>query len=184
MEHNRYAGENLARDFSNASDAINAWMNSPTHKENILNPKYREIGVGVVEGDLAGSDTTIIVQFFGTKSADIVAAPLAEATKTEEPKALEVAKVENKEETFAFVPEVKAEVSTPKPNQTPIASPFGATRNVSFVIISLLIMVFIIDAILITRRKITRVTGRTFTHVAFLITILGLVLILKVGKII
>ena len=38
-------------------------MNSPSHKENILSSKYKEIGIGVIEGNLAGVDTTIIVQF-------------------------------------------------------------------------------------------------------------------------
>ena len=38
-----YAGENLARDFANPEGVIAAWMASPTHKDNILNPKYKEI---------------------------------------------------------------------------------------------------------------------------------------------
>ena len=78
----RYAGENLARDFSSASSAVEAWMNSPSHKENLLSSKYKEIGIGVVEGNLAGVDTTIIVQFFGTKYADTISAPIAEAKGT------------------------------------------------------------------------------------------------------
>jgi uncharacterized protein YkwD len=78
----RFAGENLARDFSNANDAVNAWMNSPTHKDNILNPKYKEIGIGITEGDLAGSDTTIIVQFFGATYSDKVTQPLADSGKS------------------------------------------------------------------------------------------------------
>src|SRR3990167_3153061 len=38
----RYAGENLARDFNNPGSAVEAWMNSPTHRDNILNGKYKE----------------------------------------------------------------------------------------------------------------------------------------------
>ena len=37
----RYAGENLARDFSNANSAVDAWMASPTHRENMLSPRYK-----------------------------------------------------------------------------------------------------------------------------------------------
>src|SRR3972149_10673467 len=66
----RYAGENLARDFQNPTSAVEAWMASPSHKENLLSSKYKEIGIAVVEGDLAGVDTTIIVQFFGTNLVD------------------------------------------------------------------------------------------------------------------
>ncbi|MCS7092647.1 MAG: CAP domain-containing protein, partial [Patescibacteria group bacterium] len=65
----KYAGENLARDFANAVSAVDAWMASPSHKENLLSPKYTEIGVAVVEGDLNGVDTTIIVQLFGTQAS-------------------------------------------------------------------------------------------------------------------
>ena len=40
------AGENLAINFTSDGDLINAWMASPTHKANIINPKYTEIGIG------------------------------------------------------------------------------------------------------------------------------------------
>jgi len=44
------AGENLAKGFSTSEGVVNAWMNSPTHRANILNPDYQDIGVGVVKG--------------------------------------------------------------------------------------------------------------------------------------
>jgi uncharacterized YkwD family protein len=40
------AGENLAIDKC-AANAHRAWMNSKTHRENILNPYFREVGIGV-----------------------------------------------------------------------------------------------------------------------------------------
>ncbi len=40
------AGENLARNFSDDSAMINNWMDSPSHKTNILSTDYTEIGVG------------------------------------------------------------------------------------------------------------------------------------------
>lgn len=160
----KYAGENLARDFSNANDAMDAWMNSPTHKENILNPKYKEIGIGVIEGDLAGSDTTIIVQFFGATYADKITQPVAQVPEV--PKVLQV-------ETTP-VPEVKAV----------LISPFTTTRNVSLSVVGLLLAIFIIDAFLVQKRKITRIAGRTFAHVIFLLLILAIIVLLKSGKII
>ena len=39
-------GENIAFGFSNGNGAINWWLNSKTHRENILNPDYKYIGVG------------------------------------------------------------------------------------------------------------------------------------------
>ncbi|MFA5051684.1 MAG: CAP domain-containing protein [Patescibacteria group bacterium] len=60
------AGENLAMDFTEASTVQTAFMNSPSHKKNIVNPKYTEMGVAVVEGMLQGHQTTLLVEFFGT----------------------------------------------------------------------------------------------------------------------
>src|SRR5207253_1856778 len=39
-----YAGENLAKDFDNSEGVINGWMGSPSHRENMLNGKYDEVG--------------------------------------------------------------------------------------------------------------------------------------------
>lgn len=59
------AGENLARGFSNPNDVVKAWMNSPTHRENILNTRFQEIGIAIGSGKIKGSTTTVIVQLFG-----------------------------------------------------------------------------------------------------------------------
>lgn len=63
------AGENLARDFHTTPAMVKAWMASPTHKANILNGKYEEIGVAVVNGKLEGFETTLVVQMFGKPRA-------------------------------------------------------------------------------------------------------------------
>jgi uncharacterized protein YkwD len=41
------AGENIAFNFPDANTVVAAWMNSPGHRANILNPGYTQIGVGV-----------------------------------------------------------------------------------------------------------------------------------------
>lgn len=71
----RVAGENLARDFSNSSDMMSAWMRSPTHKANIINSRYQEIGVAVIDGVLSGHETTLVVQMFGSPQAVVAAVP-------------------------------------------------------------------------------------------------------------
>lgn len=62
------AGENLARDFDTSSGVVSAWMASPSHRDNILYDDFTEIGIAVVNGNLAGEDTTLVVQLFGTPS--------------------------------------------------------------------------------------------------------------------
>lgn len=44
----RSAGENIAQGYSTAQAVVNAWMNSPGHRANILNSSYTQIGVGYV----------------------------------------------------------------------------------------------------------------------------------------
>ena len=63
------AGENLAMDFRTSEGAHKAWMPSPTHKENILDPNYENIAISAVNGSFLGKETTIVVQMFGKKSA-------------------------------------------------------------------------------------------------------------------
>lgn len=60
-----FAGENLAMNFSEAEDALAAWMDSPSHQANILNANYDELGVGVAVGEINGQQTTLVVQHFG-----------------------------------------------------------------------------------------------------------------------
>lgn len=60
-----YAGENLAVDFSDSADVERAWMNSPTHRANLLNDKFTEIGVATAVGTFEGRQTTFVVQEFG-----------------------------------------------------------------------------------------------------------------------
>jgi hypothetical protein len=59
------AGENLAIDFVQAEDVVSAWMASPGHKENILQPDYTETGMAVLTGDFQGGTSTIVVHMFG-----------------------------------------------------------------------------------------------------------------------
>lgn len=40
------AGENIAMGLRTPSEVMKAWMESPGHRANILNPSYTEIGVG------------------------------------------------------------------------------------------------------------------------------------------
>ncbi len=59
-------GENIIRgDFDSAVAMVNAWMNSPGHRANILNTKYTEIGIAVKKGMYEGRMQWIGVQIFG-----------------------------------------------------------------------------------------------------------------------
>lgn len=80
-----YAGENLAVDFSDSGDVERAWMNSPTHRDNILNDHFTEIGIATAEGSYQGHPTTFVVQEFGSPSDSTASARVSEANVPENP---------------------------------------------------------------------------------------------------
>ncbi|MGR9546567.1 CAP domain-containing protein [Priestia megaterium] len=41
-----YAGENIAKGQRSPQEVMNSWMNSQGHRENILSPNFKHIGVG------------------------------------------------------------------------------------------------------------------------------------------
>ncbi len=63
------AGENLAIHFTDTKELMAAWMASPTHRANILNGAFTEIGIGMASGEFEGFQTLYVVQFFGTPAA-------------------------------------------------------------------------------------------------------------------
>jgi uncharacterized protein YkwD len=59
-------GENLALgNFKDDKSLVDAWMASPGHRANILNNRYRDIGVAVGQGIYNGKSVWIGVQHFG-----------------------------------------------------------------------------------------------------------------------
>lgn len=82
------AGENLAKNYPDASKTVEAWMNSPTHRENIMNSNFTEVGFAVREGMLEGEQTVLVVAMYGLPAsqvasvvgASVFAAPVGTAT--------------------------------------------------------------------------------------------------------
>ncbi len=59
-------GENLALgNYENDQHLVEAWMNSPGHRANILDGKFNEIGVAVGKGLYEGKEVWLAVQEFG-----------------------------------------------------------------------------------------------------------------------
>lgn len=58
-------GENLALGIFDTDKAlVQAWMNSPAHRDNILNPKYTEMGAAVGISEYKGQKQWMAVQHF------------------------------------------------------------------------------------------------------------------------
>lgn len=136
-----YAGENLARDFDSAENAVSAWMASPGHRANILSANYQDIGFVVATGKLSGHDTTLIVQMFGTK------------------KAASISLLPNNNLTLPSSKQVLSE--------TPLT--VNLLRN-NFALSALLLLmgVLAVDAIIARRRALVRHVGHNVDHIIFL----------------
>lgn len=80
------AGENLAITNENAEAVINGWLNSPTHRDNLLNTNYTDFGSGTAYyGDYQGhQNTTVVVAFYAHSAArqDVAAATSPAGTST------------------------------------------------------------------------------------------------------
>lgn len=59
------AGENLAYGFNTGSEVNTAWINSPTHKDNLLG-NYVDVGFGIANGpSFQGGENTVVVAHYG-----------------------------------------------------------------------------------------------------------------------
>lgn len=63
-----FAGENLAEGFININILMDAWMNSETHRANIINEDFNEIGIAVLSGSFqSNNDNLLVVVHFGSR---------------------------------------------------------------------------------------------------------------------
>lgn len=78
-------GENLAVGYATADEAVKAWINSPPHRENLVNPRFTEIGIGHAIGNSPqyGPNSSFWVQEFGLRAPDAPKAP--EPDKPDDP---------------------------------------------------------------------------------------------------
>ncbi len=149
--HYLYAGENLARDFATSDQVVTAWMNSETHRKNILNGKYQEMGLAVVNGKLGSDETTLVVEFFGTKEGSV---PKVSSAQTQQPEVPITAKVP------AFLPQERlvagANTNTLAVSTKPLFDIFKVTKDFSYAIIGFLLLVLAVDAYMVKKHKIIR----------------------------
>lgn len=78
------AGENLAYGFGTSSETITGWMNSPTHRDNMLDGAFSEVGFGYVDSASYNNsgEETIVVAMYG--QPQVAAAQSAPAPPTQQ----------------------------------------------------------------------------------------------------
>lgn len=185
-----YAGENLARGFNNASDVINAWMASETHRKNMLSSNYQNVGFAVSAGKLSGEDTVLVVEMLGSTAY----APPAVAKAQEKP-VIAVAVASVSATTVAKIDTVtlgaKKEDSKPKiivANSLPQIKPLVNSETLSLTSIRLIMFMFmfafILDMIIVERKKVVRFVGHNLDHLFLFSLILLVIIVLAKGVVI
>jgi uncharacterized protein YkwD len=71
------AGENLAYGFMTSDDAVAGWMNSPPHRENLLDSSFLDVGFGFANSEnyQSSGPETIVVAMYGKALGATAAAP-------------------------------------------------------------------------------------------------------------
>ena len=204
-----YAGENLAKGFVNANDAVDAWMNSPTHRDNILSSQYRDVGFAIVEGTLQGEETVLIVEFFGQEKNPFLASSTPDvesalSVSNEEEQApvqvqVQVQVQEQEEEASVSANEI---VQVPLLGSTdidnldridnfqsklyqsqPLFDVISSTKTFSFVLTAVLLIAFILDLVVVVKRRIPRIVGDNLDHIFLLSIFIVFIFIYNLGTV-
>lgn len=172
-----FAGENLAKNFLFSQDVINAWMNSPSHKENMLRKDYTEVGFAVANGILNGEETTLVVQMFGKPLENpIVNIPVAQKNVVQavEPIVTQpvLNKVNNTQESTQSV--ILAQKASPA-NLFPKLS---LSANIAFLLF--LFIAISMDIYFAAKLHIIRIGSKNLAHLIFIsFLIIGLIIFTK-----
>ncbi len=181
------AGENLAKNFTDSTGVVSAWMASQSHKENLLKPNYKDVGFAVVNGTLNGEETTLVVQMFGT-----MASPLADATKKAQESPIFTKSAVNNVEVPEAIP---SQVSITAPRGLNVFSAFtdvtkrpvfniaSVTRSVTLLFVGMLLGVLVLDHIMARKKRVVRAVGHNGAHILFFSMLLFLLTVSVPGSI-
>ena len=168
-----YAGENLAKNFNDSDAVVEAWTNSPSHKQNLLSQNYDEIGFGIANGTLDGYETTLVVQMFGRPQN-----PSLVASKETQDRILESYKTT----TQPLVAAVPIQTQSAQVLPAIDVSIAGTLLILSFT--TFLLTLLILDVWYSKKKGILKFTGHTFAHITILIlAVLGVLFVLSPGVI-
>lgn len=154
----RYAGENLGRDFSTTAPLVQAWIDSPTHRDNLLSSRYLDTGIAVVNGNLQGIDTTLAVQLFGSRQNPSVVPQVSAASSDNQ----------------------TPEAQTIKQSEI---SPLDISKSIALSTLILIAIVILLDSFLVWRRRTHRLAGRNWAHLLFVTGLIILIAGLQRGLI-
>ncbi len=182
----KLAGENLARDFDDSSSVVEAWMNSSSHKDNILKNDYEDIGFAIVNGKLNGEETTLVVQMFGTSSITQIAQESQESeiqfnASVQNQDSVEGTTVNDSPQAYSAPAKSALFIAGIKNN--PLFDINSVNKFVSLLLLFLLSLVLSLDGLLIWQKRAVRIGGHNIAHLLFIIAIMTAIWISSKGSI-
>jgi uncharacterized protein YkwD len=63
-------GENLARDFDSPEQVVLAWLNSPAHRDNLLNPTFSHLAITLGTVNYPDGASPVVVAHFASSQTD------------------------------------------------------------------------------------------------------------------
>lgn len=191
-----YAGENLARGFDTSSGVVAGWMNSLSHRENLLNPNYQHIGMAVVNGQMVGESTTLVVQLFGANSAGgtqvISDSPKVESTVTMTPTPLPrptIVAVGSSAASQVIPVRPTGQYTAPTRYQFQVLTSFrplgtlNANQQVLLLSLVILAAIFLVDSLVLIRKKLFHTRPHVILHGLVVLTLIGFILLSGKGLI-
>lgn len=151
-----YAGENLAIGFVSAKSVTQAWLNSPSHRANLLNSKYTEMGVAVASAKIQNDEGILVVQLFATPKPS---SKLAANIKTTPTLTVSIKPVSAKTAVTKLSGKEVAGTKIEKPlilnlaDQTPTLAQTSQILNFGFMIYSFLIVLVCAAMALLAENK-------------------------------
>ena len=176
----QFAGENLAKGFTDSNSVVAAWMGSSTHRANILSGNYKDVGFAIVPGTLQGEETVLVVEMFGTnrnqtlaavsktsnEAAPVISSNSASVSPT--PTKLNVAHVASSAEVASQTPKIDGAVTS---------------KAVTSVGLTFLVFGFLMDALIVERKKVPRIVGHNIDHIMLILGFILFLIIMKGGVI-
>jgi uncharacterized protein YkwD len=199
-----YAGENLARGYTTSGDVVDAWMASPSHRENMLSPNYHDIGFAIKEGVLTGDETILVVEELGSRSTAVAQATSAQTTTvaravTPTPTSLPIVTVAPTSAlqptaiptpTIAVIGQLSP-TPTPPASETkvaavhndPLIDSASLKQDGTLVIVSIFILLLGLDIVIVQRQNLARFFSHNLDHLIFFFVLLLLIILIGGGAI-
>lgn len=174
-----FAGENLAKNFLFSQGVIDGWMNSQTHKDNILKKDYSEVGFAIVNGTLNNEPTTLVVQLFAKPltGEPIIQSFVPPSVQAEEPVQKPIpAQLESIQSNPIPVKNSVKPIITIIPHQSILTQEsssfkiplFNIAWNLNFVFIAFLLIALVMDLYFASKFHVIHMGGKNIAHIIFI----------------